>query len=100
MPEIRASVRPSGDRAGSAASLIGPVGWANAALLGVTLTRRGHFHADARLRKNLLFIVVLSLVMGAAVAALIAGEGYQRIIIDPVAVAVPIAKLVANCVAF
>lgn len=42
-------------------------GWANAALLGITLTRRGHFQADARLRRNLAIILGLSLAMGFAV---------------------------------
>ncbi len=44
-------------------------GWANAGLLAVTLTRRGHFHSDGRLRRHLLIMLALSLVMGAAVFA-------------------------------
>lgn len=39
--------------------------WANAALLGITLTQRGYFSADAKLRKNLPRIIFNSLLMGA-----------------------------------
>ena len=39
--------------------------WVNAALLGITLTRRGFFLTDQRLRTNLFKILFNSLVMGA-----------------------------------
>jgi putative peptidoglycan lipid II flippase len=42
-------------------------GWANAYLLWSTLTRRGHFQADDRLRRNVAMIAISSLIMGAAV---------------------------------
>ena len=45
-------------------------GWANAALLGVTLTRRGHFESDAQLRRNLMLMLAISLAMGLAVFAM------------------------------
>jgi putative peptidoglycan lipid II flippase len=38
--------------------------WINAALLGVTLSRRGHFASDTALRRNLPRILVASLAMG------------------------------------
>lgn len=38
--------------------------WINAGFLAVTLTRRGQFESDARLRRNLIFIIAASLVMG------------------------------------
>jgi putative peptidoglycan lipid II flippase len=44
--------------------------WLNAALLGVTLTRRGHFQADPALRRNLPRIAISSLVMGGVVLGL------------------------------
>jgi putative peptidoglycan lipid II flippase len=44
--------------------------WLNAALLGITLTRRGHFQTDAALRRNLPRIVLSSLAMGALVLGL------------------------------
>jgi putative peptidoglycan lipid II flippase len=40
--------------------------WVNAGLLGVTLQRRGGFTADDRLKRNLVWIILASLVMGAA----------------------------------
>ena len=39
-------------------------GWLNAGLLFTTLVRRGHFHADARLRRALPLIVLSSVAMG------------------------------------
>ena len=39
-------------------------GWANAAMLGVTLTRRGYFSSDAQLRRNLVIMLIISLIMG------------------------------------
>jgi putative peptidoglycan lipid II flippase len=39
-------------------------GWLNAGLLFTTLVRRGHFHADARLRHALPLIVLSSVAMG------------------------------------
>ncbi len=39
--------------------------WVNATLLGVVLTRRGFFKTDKRLRKNLVLILLNSLLMGA-----------------------------------
>lgn len=39
--------------------------WANAALLGLTLTRRGYFRADRQLRRSLPKILLNSLAMGA-----------------------------------
>jgi putative peptidoglycan lipid II flippase len=44
--------------------------WLNAALLGVTLSRRGFFHADASLRRNLPRVGLASLAMGALLFAL------------------------------
>ena len=52
------------------ASAIG--GWLNAGLLWWTLSRRGHFLADARTRRALPLIFLASLLMG---AALYAGSG-------------------------
>jgi putative peptidoglycan lipid II flippase len=43
--------------------------WLNAALLGVTLSRRGHFASDATLRRNLPRILVASLAMGGVLVA-------------------------------
>jgi putative peptidoglycan lipid II flippase len=40
-------------------------GWVNAALLAVTLHRRGHFSLDAAAKRNLPLILICSLVMGA-----------------------------------
>ncbi|NNE22233.1 MAG: murein biosynthesis integral membrane protein MurJ [Rhizobiales bacterium] len=39
-------------------------GWLNAGLLGFTLTRRGHFHSDPQLQRNLRLIIAASLAMG------------------------------------
>jgi putative peptidoglycan lipid II flippase len=39
-------------------------GWLNAGLLGMTLTRRGHFQADRRLWRSLGLTILASLVMG------------------------------------
>ena len=44
--------------------------WLNAVLLGVTLTRRGHFEPDATLLRNLPRILLSSLAMGGVVLAL------------------------------
>ncbi len=44
--------------------------WVNATLLGVVLTHRGFFKTDKRLRKNLFFILINSLVMGAVLLAI------------------------------
>jgi putative peptidoglycan lipid II flippase len=44
--------------------------WVNTLLLGITLGRRGHFTVDAPLRRNIWRMIVASLVMGVAVAAL------------------------------
>jgi len=44
--------------------------WLNAGLLGVTLSRRGHFQADPALRRNLPLIALASLVMGSFLLAL------------------------------
>jgi putative peptidoglycan lipid II flippase len=44
--------------------------WLNAGLLGVTLSRRGHFQASPALRRNLPRIAIASLVMGGVVLAL------------------------------
>lgn len=42
-------------------------GWVNAALLAITLWRRGHFHTDALLLKRLGLFLFASLLMGTAV---------------------------------
>ncbi|MGI9465014.1 MAG: murein biosynthesis integral membrane protein MurJ, partial [Aestuariivirgaceae bacterium] len=39
-------------------------GWFNAGLLGFTLTKRGHFQSDRRLRRSLMMVIVASLSMG------------------------------------
>ncbi len=39
-------------------------GWLNAGLLGFTLTSRGHFKSDTRLRRSLMLVIAASLVMG------------------------------------
>ena len=44
--------------------------WINALQLGVTLSRRGHFTADERLRKRLPRIVLSGLLMGALLLGL------------------------------
>jgi putative peptidoglycan lipid II flippase len=44
--------------------------WTNAAQLGLTLQRRGHYAPDARLRSRLPRIIAASLIMGAALLAL------------------------------
>ncbi|HZV22076.1 MAG TPA: murein biosynthesis integral membrane protein MurJ, partial [Hyphomicrobiales bacterium] len=44
-------------------------GWTNASLLAFTLMRRGHFRFDAAFRRRAPFIVVASLLMGAALYA-------------------------------
>ena len=44
-------------------------GWVNTALLAVTLHRRGHFAADAALRRRLPLILVAAVLMGAALLA-------------------------------
>lgn len=44
-------------------------GWVNAALLAITLWRRGHFHADALLLKRLALFLFASILMGAGVYA-------------------------------
>ena len=45
-------------------------GWVNAALLGITLWRRNHFHADGLLMKRLALFLLASLLMGAGVYGL------------------------------
>ena len=42
-------------------------GWVNALLLGVTLWRRGHFHADTLLIRRLVMFLVASVLMGGCV---------------------------------
>ena len=39
-------------------------GWLNAGLLGYTLTKRGHFQSDERLRRSLVVVIAASLAMG------------------------------------
>lgn len=47
-------------------------GWTNAGLLAVTLSRRGHYASDRRLRRNLPLIIAASVLMGLALIALMA----------------------------
>nr|WP_321455095.1 murein biosynthesis integral membrane protein MurJ [uncultured Cohaesibacter sp.] len=42
-------------------------GWVNVLLLGITLWRRGHFHADNMLIRRLIMFTLSSLVMGAGI---------------------------------
>ena len=42
-------------------------GWINTLLLGITLWRRGHFHADALLIKRLIMFTLSSLIMGGGI---------------------------------
>jgi putative peptidoglycan lipid II flippase len=44
-------------------------GWVNTALLVITLSRRGHFTADAALRKRLPLLLLAALLMGAGLVA-------------------------------
>lgn len=46
-------------------------GWANASMLLVTLVRAGDYQADQRLIRNMWLIVLASIVMGAALAAIL-----------------------------
>ena len=48
-------------------------GWVNALALGITLTRKGHFRTDARLRTRLVKTIGISMIMG---AVLLAGNYY------------------------
>lgn len=67
--------------------------WLNAALLGVTLSRRGHFETDAALRRDLPRIAVSSLAMGGVLVLL--AQWWVDYFIADVALGLRIALLLA-----